>query len=110
MERLICLDGVAIRLEVDHLEVDLAPAGLHPADHADGDHVHVCDHGVPWQALMSYHDGTTLYVHGASPAGAPAGYKVACPRPHRWVIVVAEEPTGRVARLGWEAAAIAESG
>ena len=36
MERMICLDGVAVRLDVDRVEVDLHRPGLVPADHPHG--------------------------------------------------------------------------
>ena len=104
MERMICLDGVAVRVDADKVEVDLGGVGLLPADHHE-DHVGCdCAHGEAWQPVMSYHDGTTVYLHPASEAGdAPLGYKVACPRPHRWHIAFIEEGTSRTARLWWEA-------
>jgi hypothetical protein len=106
MERMICLDGVAVRLDVDRLEVDLLATGLLPADHlGEMDPSHCCN-GDAWHPVMSFEDGTTLYLHGPSDGSdGPFGYKVEGPRPHRWSITLLEpgaETTEKVARLSWE--------
>lgn len=109
MERMICLDGVAIALDVDKVEIDLSSPGLQPADHPDSPHEHHCRDGEKWQALMSYQDGTTVYLH-CPPEGeeGPLGYKVAGPRPHRWNITFLENAAQgnreKVAMLSWDLA------
>lgn len=103
MERMICLDGVAVRLVADQVEVDLGGTGLAPADHPDEPHAACCGHGEAWQAVMSYDDGTTVYLHPpVGDAGVP-GYRVDGPRPHRWRVTYVEFDGSTLAKLGWEA-------
>lgn len=101
MERMICLDGVPITLGVEKVEIDLACPGLRPADHPEGQSPKVCVDGEHWQPLMTFHDGTTIYLH-CPPEGedGPLGYHVDGPRQHRWNITIMEE--GASARLSLE--------
>jgi hypothetical protein len=104
MERLICLDGVTVRLDVDRVEVDLHRPGLQPADHPDGHYEVACCNGDVWHPIMSFDDGTTVYLHCPEDgADGPLGYKVDGPRPHRWHITFLPDDAERVARLSWEA-------
>ncbi len=107
MERMICLDGVAIALDVDKVEIDLQCPGLFPANHLDIDDdqcCHGCHGGEKWHPIMSFHDGTTVYLH-CPPEGEDGhlGYRVQGPRPHRWNIAFMEDATAerleKVARL-----------
>ena len=101
MERMICLDGVPITLGVEKVEIDLACPGLRPADHPDGHAPKVCADGEHWQPIMTFHDGTTIYLH-CPPEGedGPLGYHVDGPQQHRWNITIMEE--GAAARLSLE--------
>ena len=103
MERMICLDGNPVRLQADRVEVDLGGAGLMPADHHLDHGDACCGHGETWQAVMSYDDGTTVYLHPAVGDDGVAGYRVNSPRPHRWKISYIEFGGSRLAKLGWEA-------
>ena len=103
MERMICLDGTPVRLLADRVEVDLGAAGLAPADHHHDPGEACCGHGQTWQAVMSYDDGTTVYLHPPAFEGGVPGYRVNCPRPHRWKITYVEFGGSRTAKLGWEA-------
>lgn len=106
MERMICLDGVAIALDVDKVEIDLQCPGLQPANHLDGDDEQRCHDGEKWHPIMSYHDGTTVYLH-CPPEGEDGhlGYRVRGPRPHRWNIAFLSEaeagPLEKVAKLSF---------
>lgn len=107
MERIICLDGVEITLDVDKVEVDLRGPHLLPTDHQDECEPGHCHAGERWQPIMSYDDGTTVYLH-CPPEGEDGhlGYRVAGPRPHRWTIAFLDLPgevgTERVAHLSWD--------
>lgn len=105
MERMICLDGVAVQLDVDRVEVDLHRPDLQPADHPDGGHSAACCNGDVWHPLMSFHDGTTVYLHCPNEGeDGPLGYKIDSPRPHRWNITFLpdEERAEKVAKLSWD--------
>lgn len=101
MKRVICLDGVPIALEVDDVEIELGGHSLAPADHVEGAAAPCCD-GELWQPLMSYADGTTVYLHApAEGREGPLGYRI--DGPHRWTISFVDGPLqGRVARLSWQ--------
>lgn len=103
MVRTICLDGINVALEVDKVEIDLRGPGLQPCSPDSLTADLWCVDGERWQPLMSFQDGSTLYLH-CPPEGedAPLGYKVDGPRPHRWNITVLPG-LERVARLSWEA-------
>lgn len=102
MTRMICLDGALVRIDADRVEVDLAARGLSPADHFDAAVPCTCCGDEAWLPVMSYEDGTTVYLHDpAGEHGAP-GYRVTGPRKHRWVYRLAEEGGVRVAYLAWE--------
>lgn len=105
MERIICLDGVEITLDVDKVEVDLRGPHMKPADHLAQDEPPHCHDGDRWQPIMSYEDGTTVYLH-CPPEGEDGhlGYRVAGPRPHRWTIEFQEAGAERVAMLSWAVA------
>lgn len=101
-ERLICLDGVAIAVAADRIELELADCDLMPANHPEGGSEHRCLDGEPCHPLMHFHDGTTIYLH-CPPEGeeGPTGYHVSSPRQHRWAITFIEDGPAleRVARL-----------
>lgn len=98
MVRMISLDGVDVALDVDRVEIDWRGSGLQPAT-CDVDD---CHHGERWQPIMSFQDGSTLFLH-CPPDEGTLGYKVAGPNPHRWNITV-RPGDERVAWLSWEAA------
>lgn len=104
MMRMICLDGAVTRLDADRVVVDLAARGLQPSDHADAAFVCTCCEGEAWLPVMSYEDGTTVYLHAPAGNEAALGYRVTGPRPHRWVIRIVEDAGERVAHLTWESA------
>lgn len=104
MERMICLDGVAVRLDVDRVEVDLHRPGLVPADHPHGHQEAACCNGDLWHPLMSYQDGTTVYLHcPVEGEEGPLGYRIDSPRPHRWNITFLPQTSEKIAKLTWEA-------
>ena len=101
-ERKLCLDGVAIVLDADAVEVDLARRDQKAVRELGPIHeVRCC--GERCQPLMGYEDGSVVYLH-CPPEGeeGPMGYRVESPRPHRWTITFLEEGPGRVARLSWD--------
>lgn len=101
-ERKLCLDGVAIVLDADSVEIDLARQGkrVHQESFPSSE-VRCC--GERCQPLMHFEDGSVVYLH-CPPEGeeGPMGYRVEAPRPHRWTITFLSEGPGRVARLSWE--------
>lgn len=104
MTRMLCLDGAVVRIDADRVEVDLAARGLRPADHAEAAVACTCCGGAAWLPVMSYENGTTVYLHAPAGDGQTPGYRVAGPRAHRWVLRVTEEAGVRVAFLAWETA------
>lgn len=109
MERIICLDGVPITLEVDKVEIDLKRPDLKPSfDPGPASERHCCG-GQKCQPLMRYQDGTVIYLH-CPPEGeeGPLGYRIESPAPHRWNITFLENGHGgapeRIARLSWDMA------
>jgi hypothetical protein len=103
MVRRIDLDGLSLALEVDKIEFNLRDSGLRPCSAAQKFCESTQRDSEKWQPLMSFHDGSTLYLHCA-PDGDPeiVGYKVVGPTPRRWNITLLTG-TQRVARLNWEA-------
>jgi hypothetical protein len=97
MVRMINLDGVHIALEVDKVEIDLRGTGRAPATSDVDD----CHHGERWQPIMSFDDGSTLFMHCPSEDGM-LGYRVDGPTPHKWNITLMPG-LETVARLAWEA-------
>jgi hypothetical protein len=98
MARVICLDGVNIALDVDKVEIDWRTSGLTPVT----SDVEDCHQGERWQPIMSFQDGSTLFLHCPSD-DEMLGYRVDGPNPHKWNITVLAGDE-KVARLSWEAA------
>jgi hypothetical protein len=101
-ERKLCLDGVAIVLDADEVEIDLARQGQKALHDATGvAEVRCC--GARCQPLMRFEDGSVVYLH-CPPEGeeGPMGYRVESPRPHRWTISFLSHGPDRVARLSWD--------
>ena len=93
MLHLLHLDGHAHVIDASRVEVDWRHAGHPPCNSPLA-----TDADESLQMLMSFEDGSSLYLQVASEPGS-VGYRLKSPHPYRWQLTQQEG----VAHLGWKA-------